>query len=162
MTKKWLFLLTALGAGANTCSVAYAQETTFVRMSAESVVTFGQLAEMDGVTFCIGKQVFTRVDPTLDSIMIRDVEVHEAKHREQFARFPSCDAFNAYYRTPVGKLQSEAEAYAAGWCESRKLGYPDLEDLERHYLQNIYRLLGGWTPIYTILQTFKHYVDGCT
>lgn len=153
-------LLTTLGAGAETCfvSVAHAQETTFVRMSAESVLTFGQLAGLDGVTFCIGKQVFSRVDPTLDSIMIHDVEVHEAKHREQFARFPSCEAWNAYYRTPNGKLQTEAEAYAAGYCEAKRRGYEDMEDLERHYLQDIYSLLGGGTGIYTILQTFKHYV----
>lgn len=164
MKLRWLILLTVIEGSTNTCSVAYAQEADtlrVVRMSADSIVTFGQLAQDIGFTFCTDGNVYSRIDPTLDSIMLRDVAAHEAKHREQFARFASCAIWNAYYRTPVGRLESEAEAYAAGWCESRRLGWADLEDLERQYLRNIYGLLGGGTPIFTILQRFKHYVDGC-
>lgn len=82
------------------------------------------LGDISGATWCL--------KPAL-AISVMNLEVwgtadmlttpaHEAKHREQFRRYPSCHAVQQAYRTSEGRLAIEAEAYAAGYCAGVKAG----------------------------------------
>jgi len=155
---RWLLALTVLAGGANTCfaPALAAQHAKTVQMSMDSILTFGQLARLDGVTFCVDGKVLSYISADLDSIGRADVEAHEAKHREQYARWKSCKAFQDYYKTPVGRLESEAEAYVAGYCVAVKMG-ADPVQFKGNYIRNLYALFGGGVMPGVILETWKKY-----
>ncbi len=120
------------------------------------------LAGYAGVAFCTGRNqsvAFINVDVLSTSDLIT-VPPHEAKHREQFTRFPSCKAVRRHYRTGTGRMQMEAEAYAAGYCAGVKAGLPirdtyeDMEARLTHYMK-------GWMPEILVRATFAHYAERC-
>lgn len=103
------------------------------------------LADFSGITFCLR--------PTL-AVSVLNLEVwgtadmvttpaHEAKHREQFRRWPSCKAVNAYYRTKAGHLAMEAEAYAAGYCAGIRAGL-DTAATEEDMRTRLVNAMRGW------------------
>jgi hypothetical protein len=50
-----------------------------------------------------------------DSILLAEVEAHEAVHRLQATRFPSCEAFVASLSTARSVIDAEIPAYCAQW-----------------------------------------------
>lgn len=119
-------------------------------------VKFAALQHYDGFTFCTDRGVFSFVRTGLSDMNEADTKVHEAKHQEQSARFPSCQAWWEYYRTPKGEMEAEAEAYAAGWCVSAKMG-ADTISLRQSYVEKIERGLGGGPSRLEIVQAFNRY-----
>jgi hypothetical protein len=54
----------------------------------------------------------------MDSVLTAEVTAHEAKHREQARRYPSCQAYQAAYR---GSLRLQVETEAEAYCEGFKV-----------------------------------------
>lgn len=125
---------------------------------APETVEVSRLAALHGIAFCRENGAgffFVRGDLTDDEAA--DVTAHERTHLAQHRRFPSCAAFNAWYKTPRGMLESESEAYARGWCVSVARG-ADANALRSAYVQILYMsYLGGGTPVFEIAQTFERY-----
>lgn len=115
-----------------------------------------QLASWYGVTVCHNGMGYSFIASNLAAIDSAATRAHEAMHREQYTRFPSCDAFIRYYQTPRGKLQSEAEAYHAGWCVSIRMG-ADSVSLRQAFIEQISRYFGGEVNQLEIARDFDRY-----
>jgi hypothetical protein len=122
-------------------------------------VAFEALQKLDGLTFCVGSKVSFWLDGSIDGGELKATIAHERKHVEQYHRFATCADFDLYYRTPVGRLESETEAYVAGWCAA----YGDMEGLNDplslkarsiHLIATGY----GFDP-FMVVQTWKKYED---
>jgi hypothetical protein len=116
-------------------------------------VAFDLLAKLDGLTFCVDGKVTYWIDGMIDSTEEKATRVHELKHVEQYHRYPSCAAFELYYRTPQGRMDSEMEAYVAGWCSV----YSEMDDptqIKRNSLR-IFAEMGY--DIFYALQQWKKY-----
>lgn len=126
--------------------------------SSDKTVSYQFLSQVYGITFCYNGKGYSLVSTSssLDSIEDLDTRVHEAKHREQYTRYPSCEAFDAYYHTPKGRLESEAEAYHAGNCASIKAG-KDPQELEATSIRRMWLWMGGGTPIYELVEAYRRY-----
>lgn len=99
-------------------------------------ITYGWLKHVAGFTICTQNQGFSFVAADLSEIERLDTQAHELKHREQMARYPTCDGFDKLGETLNGRVMIEAEAYAAGLCVSVKHGGDKLS-LERDYAERI-------------------------
>lgn len=85
----------------------------------DHTVGFRELSADAGITICQGGKPYSFVATNLTPEFEAVTRAHEAKHIEQIRRFPNCPAFYRWYGSPQGRLDSEAEAYAAGWCVAR-------------------------------------------
>ena len=112
-----------------------------------------------GVTFCREDGgSFSMIKPGLSEIERAEVTAHEAKHVEQHQRFKTCAAFQEFYRTPLGTMKTEAEAFHAGWCVAVAMG-GDPVSLRALHLQIIQMYYVPGTPIFEIAQEFAKYGD---
>ena len=114
------------------------------------------LAELYGVAFCRDDGPFYMVKGGLSKLDVIETTAHEQKHIEQYARFPTCKAFYRWYETPVGTLEAEAEAFAAGRCAVASLGVDTLS-LRQNHLQSLIRYYVPGTTIYDAYQAYKRY-----
>jgi hypothetical protein len=114
------------------------------------------LAELYGVAFCRDNGSFYLVKGDLSAMDKASTEAHERKHIQQHGRFKNCKAFYKWYDTPVGRLETEAEALAAGWCVQTKMGADPLS-LKQAYLLLLIRYYVPGTQVYEAAQVFAKY-----
>ena len=150
-----VFLLLAFAASLNAQMVPPMQAVA-ASMPDGAKMSYKFLSGLAGVTFCYQGQAYSFINSRQDGTELADTRAHEAKHREQVARFRDCKTFDDYYHTPVGMLELEAEAYKAGACESIKRGI-DPATVEQWSVQTLYRWMGGGTPLFTILEAYRKY-----
>jgi hypothetical protein len=83
-----------------------------VRVDTVHVLPSGYL----GITQCAPDgRVVSWLRADLDGTRRAEVEAHEAVHRAQAARYPTCEAYQAAYRSSLARqVEFEAEAYCAG------------------------------------------------
>ena len=69
-----------------------------------------------GITACrSGAAVTTLRSDVRDSVLVAEIEAHEAVHRAQAAAHPSCDAFLATLTSARRLIDAELPAYCAQW-----------------------------------------------
>ena len=69
-----------------------------------------------GITSCEAGSAVTTLRPDVrDSLLVAEVEAHEAVHREQAAAHGSCDAFLATLTSARRIIDAELPAYCAQW-----------------------------------------------
>jgi len=69
-----------------------------------------------GVTTCEAGAAITTLRPDLrDSLMIAEIEAHEAVHREQAAAHGTCEAFLATLTSARRIIDAELPAYCVQW-----------------------------------------------
>jgi hypothetical protein len=69
-----------------------------------------------GLTTCEAGTAVTTLRPDVrDSLLVAEVEAHEAVHREQAAGHQSCDAFLATLTSARRIIDAELPAYCAQW-----------------------------------------------
>jgi hypothetical protein len=141
--------------------VAQAQaKVTTGRGTPEWMVNVHYLAELYGVAFCRPEGSFFLVMGGLSAIDEAATKAHEKKHIEQHGRFRNCEMFYGWYGTPLGKLEVEAEALAAGWCVQVKMGADALSTKQSALLLLIRYYVPG-TQIYEAAQVFAKYAKEC-
>jgi hypothetical protein len=123
-------------------------------------VKIDYLAELYGVTFCRDEGSFYLVRGGLSAMDEAATKAHEKKHIEQHSRFKTCDAFYKWYDTPLGRLETEAEALAAGWCVQVKMG-ADALSLKQSFVLLLIRYYVPGTQVYEASKVFAKYED-CT
>lgn len=85
------------------------------------------------------------------------VVVHEAKHREQMARFPDCAASVEWAQENVlHRMDAEAEAYCASVDWAVRHG-AEKNAMKSEYLIAIFRGFRGLIPPATILDALNRY-----
>jgi Zn-dependent peptidase ImmA (M78 family) len=114
------------------------------------------LNTLNGVAFCRDEGSFYLVKGGLSAMEKAATEAHEATHIKQHGRFKDCKAFYKYYDTPVGKLETEAEAFAAGLCVQQQMG-ADPVNLKQWYLSLLIKYYVPGTQIYEASQIFSRY-----
>jgi hypothetical protein len=114
------------------------------------------LATLHGVAFCRDQGAFYMVRGGISEIERRSTEAHEQKHLDQHTRFKDCKAFYKAYDTPRGKLEMEAEAFAAGWCVQVGMG-ADPVSLRAYYIQLLLRYYVPGTQVYEAASAFGRY-----
>jgi Zn-dependent peptidase ImmA (M78 family) len=114
------------------------------------------LNTLNGVAFCRDEGSFYLVKGGLSAMEKAATEAHEATHIKQHGRFKDCKAFYKYYDTPVGKLETEAEAFAAGLCVQQQMGADPL-NLKQYYLSLLIKYYVPGTQIYEASQIFSRY-----
>jgi hypothetical protein len=129
------------------------------RLTKNWKVAVEYLAELHGVAFCRDAGPLYFIRGGLSRLDYVETEAHERKHIEQYGRFKDCRAFYKWYDTPKGKLNAEAEAFAAGRCAVAPLGVDTLS-LRQMHLQNLIRFYVPGTTIYDAYQVYKQY-EGC-
>jgi hypothetical protein len=69
-----------------------------------------------GLTRCEAGRAITNLRPDVrDSMMVAEIEAHEAVHREQAAAFGSCEDFLATLTSARRIIDAELPAYCAQW-----------------------------------------------
>lgn len=69
-----------------------------------------------GLTRCEAGTAVTKLRPDVrDSMVIEEVEAHEAVHRWQAAAHPTCEAFLATLTSALRIIDAELPAYCAQW-----------------------------------------------
>jgi len=69
-----------------------------------------------GVTRCEEGRAVTSLRPDVrDSMLVAEIEAHEAVHRDQAAAHESCDAFLATLTSARRIIDAELPAYCAQW-----------------------------------------------
>ena len=109
------------------------------------------LSGLNGVAFCRDEGGFYLVKGGLSAMEHAATVAHEAKHLEQYGRFKDCRSFYKRYDTPRGKLELEAEAFAAGWCVQTKMGADPISLRTQH----IRLLLLHYVPGTTVYEVAK-------
>jgi hypothetical protein len=72
--------------------------------------------DFPGITRCEGSRAVTRIRTDVrDSLLLAQLEAHEAVHRAQAAAYPTCQAFLAGLRTARQVIDVELPAYCAQW-----------------------------------------------
>jgi hypothetical protein len=128
-------------AGATThaaCAQMVSRPALGVPVDSMRTIAYGWMSHTLAFTYCqdgVGHTFINANQSGLDRI---DTEAHEAVHREQFARYPSCVAFERATHSLTAQVLIEAEAYAAGVCAqvTHGLAAPRLS-LERNYAERI-------------------------
>lgn len=117
-----LLLLALLGLLGAACS-ACAPVLGLTDLSG-GTVSVDDLATYAGVAFCREPRTesFAFVRVGLAGTEDAAVRAHEARHEAQYRRWVSCAAFEAYYATDTGFVQTEAEASAVQFCVMRARG----------------------------------------
>lgn len=135
----------------NSTSLAPVDSTVSPR---DQNISFERLQRLDGLAFCVDEKASFWVDGDVVRIggwELKATIAHEEKHREQYRRFPTCAAFDWYYNSSVGRLESEAEAYVAGWCAA----YDDVPDPVLAETEALRHVASYGYDIYLVLQEWK-------
>jgi hypothetical protein len=89
-----------------------------------------------------------------DSLVLAQLEAHEAVHRAQASTFPSCDAFIASIRSARQVLDVELPAYCAQWRIAVAQGADSIET-RRDYAWRISAQSGAMENRLDVLQRFR-------
>jgi hypothetical protein len=107
-----------------------------------------------GVTRCeAGRAVSAVRADVRDSLTVAQLEAHEAIHRAQAARFPTCEAFLASVRTAREVIDAELPAYCAQWRVAVAQG-SDSVATRREYAWRIAAQSGAMENRLDVLQRF--------
>lgn len=72
--------------------------------------------DFPGLTWCDGGQPVSRIRPDVrDTLLLAQLEAHEAVHREQAMAYASCESFLAGLITARRVIDVELPAYCAQW-----------------------------------------------
>jgi hypothetical protein len=108
-----------------------------------------------GITRCEEGVAVTVVRPDLrDSVLLAEVEAHEAVHRRQAAGFPSCEAFLASATTARHIIEIELPAYCAQWRVAVARGL-DSAGTRREYAWRIAAQSGAMENRLSVAQRFE-------
>jgi hypothetical protein len=152
--KTFLLIMAVILTMAMTPQTCFGQ--TAVMDGETPTVSVDYLAGLKGVTFCRDQGSFAFVRVGMTKVETAMVTVHEAKHMEQYARYPTCKGAIEVYRTPKGMLEMEAEAFAAGWCTAALMG-ADTVALRADILQLLMFSYVPGTSIFEISKAFERY-----
>jgi hypothetical protein len=147
---RWLLLTAMLMLMATTPAEAQGRLTKNWRVKVD------YLAELQGVAFCRDTGSFYLVKGGLSDLDRIETTAHEAKHMEQYTRFKDCSAFYRFYDTPKGKLEIEAEAFAAGWCVVTKRGVDPIS-LRAQHIQLLMRHYVPGTQVFEVATVYGRY-----
>lgn len=103
-------------------------------------ITFDQLVQLNGVTFCWNDNPHSYIDGSLTGTERLDVTTHEAIHRRQIRNMGSCKKWDNLFDIPIARFTLEAEAYKGGWCVSAQQ-LADTVLLRRDYIKNLSLLI---------------------
>lgn len=132
---------------------------TLILTCVTSVCAHGQRAatpdDFLGITRCESGAVVTVLrDDVRDSVLLAELEAHEAVHREQAAAFPSCEAFLASIITARQIIDVELPAYCAQWRLAVARG-ADSAVTQREYAWRIAAQSGAMENRLSVAQRFE-------
>jgi hypothetical protein len=107
-----------------------------------------------GLTRCDAGTAVTNLRPDVrDSMLIEEIEAHEAVHREQAAVYPSCEAFLATLTSALRIIDAELPAYCAQWKIAVARGADSVET-RREYAWRIAAQSGAMENRLQVTQRF--------
>ncbi|MGH7498260.1 MAG: hypothetical protein ACREL3_05345 [Gemmatimonadales bacterium] len=95
----------------------------------------------------------TRAD-VRDSLLLAQLEAHEAVHRAQASAFPTCEAFAASLRTARQVIDVELPAYCVQWRLAVAQGVDSVE-MRREFAWRIAAQSGAMENRLDVLQRFR-------
>ena len=108
-----------------------------------------------GLTRCEAGTAVTNLRPDVrDSMLIEEVEAHEAVHREQAAAHPTCEAFLATLTSALRIIDAELPAYCAQWKIAVARG-ADSAETRREYAWRIAAQSGAMENRLQVTQRFE-------
>jgi hypothetical protein len=111
--------------------------------------------DFPGITRCEGGQAVTRIRADVrDSLLLAQLEAHEAVHRSQAAAYPTCQAFLAGLRTARQIIDVELPAYCAQWRVAVAQGAEPVET-RREFSWRIAAQSGAMENRLQIIQLFE-------
>ncbi len=114
-----------------------------------------QVDDFLGLTRCEGGVAVSRLrSDVTDSILVAEVEAHEAVHRAQSAAYPNCEAFVASLTSARRIIEVELPAYCSQWQVAVARG-ADSAATRREYAWRIAAQSGAMENRLEILQRFE-------
>jgi hypothetical protein len=111
--------------------------------------------DFPGLTWCDGGQPISRIRPDIrDSLLLAQIEAHEAVHREQALAYPSCESFLAGLTTARRVIDVELPAYCAQWRVAAAQGADPVET-RRDFSWRIAAQSGAMENRLQIIQRFE-------
>jgi hypothetical protein len=108
-----------------------------------------------GLTRCEAGRAITNLRPDVrDSMLVVEIEAHEAVHREQAARFGSCEGFLATLTSARRIIDAELPAYCAQWRIAVARGADSAATL-REYAWRIAAQSGAMENRLQVIQRFE-------
>jgi hypothetical protein len=108
-----------------------------------------------GLTRCEAGTAVTNLRPDVrDSMLIEEVEAHEAVHREQAGAHPTCEAFLATLTSALRIIDAELPAYCAQWKIAVARG-ADSAETRREYAWRIAAQSGAMENRLQVTQRFE-------
>jgi hypothetical protein len=108
-----------------------------------------------GLTRCEAGTAVTALRPDVrDSMLIEEIEAHEAVHREQAAAFASCEAFLSTLTSALRIIDAELPAYCAQWKLAVARG-ADSAETRREYAWRIAAQSGAMENRLQVTQRFE-------
>jgi hypothetical protein len=96
----------------------------------------------------------------LEPLHAAEVDAHEAMHRAQAARYPTCEAYQAAYRASLRtQIETEAEAYCAGFAVRVAAGQFDWDRAAALILRHLSNLYMG-VPLEAMAATVVRWCHG--
>ncbi len=109
-----------------------------------------------GLTTCEAGAAVTTLRPDVsDSLLVAQIEAHEAVHREQAAAHGSCDAFLATLTSARRIIDAELPAYCAQWKVVVERGAADSATTRREFAWRIAAQSGAMENRLQIAQRFE-------
>jgi hypothetical protein len=108
-----------------------------------------------GLTRCEAGTAVTSLRPDVrDSMLVEEVEAHEAVHRWQAAAHPTCEAFLATLTSALRIIDAELPAYCAQWKIAVARG-ADSAETRREYAWRIAAQSGAMENRLQVTQRFE-------
>jgi hypothetical protein len=108
-----------------------------------------------GLTRCEAGTAVTSLRPDVrDSMLVEEIEAHEAVHREQATGYPSCEAFLASLTSALRIIDAELPAYCAQWKIAVARG-ADSAETRREYAWRIAAQSGAMENRLQVTQRFE-------
>ncbi len=106
------------------------------------------------LTRCESGRAITQVRPDVrDSLLLAQLEAHEAVHRAQAAAYPTCEAFVASIRSARQVVDAELPAYCAQWRVAVAQGADSVQE-RREFAWRIAAQSGAMENRLDIVQRF--------
>ena len=111
--------------------------------------------DFPGITRCERGRAVTRIRTDVrDSLLLGQLEAHEAVHRAQAAAFPTCEAFVAGLTTARRVIDIELPAYCAQWRVAVAQGAEPVET-RREFAWRIAAQSGAMENRLQVVQRFE-------
>ena len=108
-----------------------------------------------GLTRCEAGTAVTNLRPDVrDSMLVEEIEAHEAVHRDQAAAHPTCEAFLATLTSALRIIDAELPAYCAQWKVAVARG-ADSSETRREYAWRIAAQSGAMENRLQVTQRFE-------